>query len=96
MTLSSNYYILIEAVRIFEIACGKSPEIIHNNTIHRILGTCCMVAAKFYYDGYNSKGCEQMLGVRRSKLCEMEKVLFYDVLGGFINFNSKAFDFLDV
>lgn len=55
-----------------------------------------MVAAKFYYDGYNSKGCEQMLGVRRSKLCEMEKTLFIDVLGGFINFNSKAFDFLDV
>ena len=76
MTLGGNYYILIEAVRIFEIACGMGGEIIHKNTIHRILGTCCMVAAKFYYDGYNSKGCEQMLGVRRSKLHEMEKVLF--------------------
>jgi len=64
---------LIEAIRIFESACLKGPEIIHKQTVHRILGTCCLIAGKFYYDGYNSGGFEKLLGVKKSKLDEMEK-----------------------
>lgn len=39
--LSGNYFVLIEAVRIFERAVNKKPDILDSTTVHRILGVCC-------------------------------------------------------
>lgn len=80
-TLNSNHYVLAEAVRIFGIICEVKPAIIHEQTIHRLLGCCCLLAGKFYYDGYNPKGFEKILGVRKNKLASMENYLFMEVLG---------------
>ena len=71
-TLCGNFSILSEAVRIFELICNKRPSIVHQQTVHRILGVCCLIVAKFYYDGYNSLHFGQVLGVRREKLDIME------------------------
>jgi len=72
--LNGNFYILADAVRMFEKVCIKRAEIIHQNTIHRILGTCCLIVAKFHYDGYNSKDFGKVLGVRRNKMATMENM----------------------
>jgi hypothetical protein len=40
------------------------------------------LAGKFAYDGYNSKGFEKVLGVRKSKMTEMEYYVFLDILKG--------------
>ena len=85
-TLCGNFSILSEAVRIFEIICNKKPDIVHQQTVHRILGVCCLIVAKFYYDGYNSLHFGQVLGVRKEKLIIMESFLFFDVLEGKLNF----------
>ena len=73
-------------VKIFEIICNKSPDIVHRQTVHRILGVCCLIVAKFYYDGYNSLHFGQVLGVKKEKLILMESFLFLDVLEGKLNF----------
>lgn len=73
-TLAGNMYVLAEAIRIFENVVKKKSEIIHENTVHRIIGCCCLLAGKLCYDGYNSKGFEKVLGVRRSKMSEMENM----------------------
>lgn len=69
-------------MRLFEKVSLTEPDLIHEQTVHRIIGTCCLITAKFCYDGYNSKGFEKVLGVRKSKMSEMEYVLFIDVLKG--------------
>jgi len=81
-TLAGNWYIMAEAIRIWELVAQKREEIIHENSVHRLIGCCCLLAAKFSYDGYNSKGFEKVLGVRKSKMADMEKFLFLDVLNG--------------
>lgn len=78
-TLGGNWYVLAEAIRLFEKVSLTEPDLIHEQTVHRVIGTCCLVIAKFCYDGYNSSGFEKVLGVRKSKMAEMEQVLFLDV-----------------
>ena len=98
-TLAGNWYIMAEAIRIFELVAQKREEIIHENAVHRyiffnnklrLIGCCCLIAAKFSYDGYNSKGFEKVLGVRKSKMADMEKFLFLDVLNGSLELLPKT------
>jgi len=89
-TLAGNWYIMAEAIRIFELVAQKREEIIHENSVHRLIGCCCLIAAKFSYDGYNSKGFEKVLGVRKSKMADMEKFLFLDVLNGSLELLPKT------
>lgn len=84
-TLGGNWYVLAESIRLFERVSEIQPDLIHENTLHRIIGGCCLIIAKFSYDGYNSKGFEKVLGVRKSKMSEMEHILFIDVLRGNLN-----------
>lgn len=79
-SLRENYFLLIEAVRIFEIVSYTRPAIIDDCTIHMIFACCCLLVGKFYYDDYNSTGFEQLLGVKKDKLNTMETVLFIDIL----------------
>jgi len=79
-TLNSNCYVLAEAVRIFEMICESKGQIIHEQTVHRLIGCCCLLAGKLHYDNYNPKGFDKILGVRKNKLAMMENEIFIDIL----------------
>ena len=80
--LKGSEFVLEQTVRLFLEVCKNKREIVHKQTLHRILGICGIIVAKYCFDGFNPQGFNSFLGVNKKKLPEMEFYIFIDVLYG--------------